>query len=452
MATEVSVASALPSEMNFQLPPSLPMGSKNFEIRVQPVNQQSFVKGNVIQVDIPCGRVGQYLDPTTSYIRYKATYTHAGTNGTDFSYLLGSAYSPFIRQEVYGNNSVLLESINEVGVLTSMLLNISLNDADKKGLSPSLGFDGDNITAYGASANTGHQINKDTSINNLIFEYATPLVGILGTGTDKMFPIGNIFGLRFELTVDDYAFFTKAATANTISGFTISEFEFVANVIELAPEAQALISQANPEKIYIRSQTYRQSSAVLPSSAGVGAYDLLCGIRVSSLKSLFIQTYNSNMVDGKYGSILGNYDQGTCLLINGQAYPQRTLNPAGHPADAFIELQKSLGALSLSVFNGAVSKRGYYKSSTAYSLCLAYTSAVGSIVTSPNQAFLGIDTEVVARKNNLLSGISCNNSPMFFRAQIGATLAAYAHVVNFFGFYDVILEVDVNAKNIIAKF
>lgn len=451
MASEVYAPTALPTEMNYNLPPSLP-SAKNFEIRVQPVNQQSFTKGNVIQFDLPCGRAGQFLDCSTAYIRYKGTYTHAGANGTDFSYLLGSAYSPFIRQEVYGNNSVLLESINEVGVCASMLLNISLNDADKKGLSPSMGFDGDNITAYGASANSGHQINKDTTINNLVFEYATPLIGILGTGTDKMFPIGNIFGLRFELTVDDYANFTKAVTANTISGFTISEVEFVANVIELAPEAYSLIAQANPEKIYIRSQTYRQSSAVLPTSAGVGVYDLLCGIRVSSLKSLFVQTYNSNMVEGKYGSIFANYDQGTCLLINGQAYPQRTINPSGHPADSFLELQKSLGALSLNVFNGAVSKKAYYKSSTAYGLCLAYTNAVANIVTSPNQAFLGIDTEVVARKNNLLSGISCNNSPMFFRAQIGSALSAYAHVVNFFGSYDVILEIDVNAKNIIAKF
>ena len=451
MASEVYAPTAIPNEMNYSLPSSLP-SAKNFEIRVQPVNQQSFTKGNVIQFDIPCGRAGQFLDCSTSYIRYKGVFTHAGTNGTDYSYLLGSAYSPFIRQEVYGNNSVLLESINEVGVCASMLLNISLNDADKKGLSPSMGFDGDNVTAYGASANSGHQINRDATINNLIFEYATPIIGILGTGTDKMFPIGNIFGLRFELTVDDYANFTKAVTANTISGFTISEVEFVANVVELSPEAYSLIAQANPEKIHIRSQTYRQSSAVLPTSAGVGVYDLLCGIRVSSLKSLFIQTYNSNMVEGKYGSIFANYDQGTCLLVNGQAYPQRTIAPCPHPADSFTELQKSLGALSFNVFNGAVSKRAYYKSSTAYGLCQAYTTAVANIVSSPNQAFLGIDTEVVARKNNLLSGISCNNAPMFFRAQIGSALSAYAHVVNFFGFYDVILEVDVNAKNIIAKF
>jgi hypothetical protein len=267
-----------------------------------------------------------------------------------------------------------------------------------------------------------------------------------------MFPIGNIFGLRFELTVDDYVNFTKATTANAVSGFTITDVEFVANVIELSPEAQSLITQANPEKIHIRSQTYRQSSAVLSSSAGVGVYDLLCGIRVSSLKSLYIQTYNSNMTDGKFGSVFANYDQGTCLLINGQSYPQRSISPCQKPGDAFMELQKALGALSLSVFNGAIAKNAYYRSSTAYGLCQAQTSAVANIVTAPNQAFIGIDTEVVARKNNLLSGISCNNSPMFFRAQIGATLAAFSHIINFFGFYDVILEIDVNAKNIVAKF
>ena len=130
-AQDVSVAPALPIEMNFELPSSLP-SAKNYEIRVQPVNAQSFIAGNVVQVDIPCGRRGQYLDPSTTYIRFKATYTHAGTAGTDYARLLGSAYSYFIKQEVYANNSVVLESINEVGVLTSMLLNCQLNDADKK--------------------------------------------------------------------------------------------------------------------------------------------------------------------------------------------------------------------------------------------------------------------------------------------------------------------------------
>jgi len=41
---------------------------------------------------------------------------------------------------------------------------------------------------------------------------------------------------------------------------------------------------------------------------------------------------------------------------------------------------------------------------------------------------------------------------MFFRAQIVNALAAVNHTVNFFGNYDVILEIDVASKSIIAKF
>jgi len=127
MATEIIVPSALPQEMNFALPASLP-SCKNFEIRVQPINAQSFTAGNTIQIDIPSGRKGQYLDCSTTYLRYKVSFQHAGvTTGADYSHLIGSAYSFFSRQEVYGNNSVQLESIGELGVLANMLLNSQLN-------------------------------------------------------------------------------------------------------------------------------------------------------------------------------------------------------------------------------------------------------------------------------------------------------------------------------------
>ena len=181
-ATDINVGSALPNEMNYQLPASLP-AAKNFEIRVQPVNAQSFTAGNVVQIDLPCGRPGQYLDPTTTYIRFKATFTKPGTwvAGTDYARLLGSAYSFFIKQECYGNNSVLLESINEVGVLANMLLNIQMNDSDKRGLSPALGFDWS--SALFASATAGHKIgftDSNTNLDGWVFEYAIPLIGILG--------------------------------------------------------------------------------------------------------------------------------------------------------------------------------------------------------------------------------------------------------------------------------
>ena len=132
--------------------------------------------------------------------------------------------------------------------------------------------------------------------------------------------------------------------------------------------------------------------------------------------------------------------------------------PTAYNEDCFMELQKSFGALNCNVFNGCMAKIGYYTGSTSYQQMPVYASAVPTtasgttIFTAPNQFYLGVDVEVVARKANLLSGINVNSTPMFFRAQIGASLAAQQHTLNFFGYYDLILEIDVVAKNIVAKF
>ena len=79
------------------------------------------------------------------------------------------------------------------------------------------------------------------------------------------------------------------------------------------------------------------------------------------------------------------------------------------------------------------------------------TLTVANALALSNQFYIGIDTEVVARKDSLLSGINVNSSPMFFRAQINTALSI-AYNLNFWGYYDVILEIDKAQKNIIAKF
>ena len=137
-ASDIQSIVSMLVELNFQLPNSLP-ATKTFEVRVAPSNQQSFTSGQVVQIDFPCGKIGQYLDPTT-YIRFKAVYTHTGTAEKNISYLLGSGYSYFNKFEVYGNNSVTLETINEYGLLANTLLQTQLNGADKIGLTSSMGF------------------------------------------------------------------------------------------------------------------------------------------------------------------------------------------------------------------------------------------------------------------------------------------------------------------------
>ena len=448
-ASEIIVPSSLGQEFNFQLPASLP-NSKTYEIRVQPVNSQSFTSGNVIQFDLPCNKRGQYLDPTTTYIRFKTTYTHAGAIGTDKSVLLGTGYSYFNKQEVYGNNSITLESINELGVLGNFLINTQLNASDKVGMSPAFGGPD---THTGAISNIGHAINEG-ALNGVTFEYALPLIGILGSGTDKLLPVGSFYSLRLELTMDNFANFTlltSTTALNCITACVISDVEFVGQIIELDNDSQSLIEAQNPNKIHIRTQSYRTATNNI-AGGSVGLIDLLIGTRVSSLKSLYITCVPSNSVEGKFCSVCPNLGQGTCLVLSGLNLPQRTINMVNRPSDAFMELQKSLGALSSTVYNGCVNKTSYYTSSTTTGLCIAYNTNKANIYTAPNSFFMGFNTEIISHRGGLLSGININSSPSFFRCQITSALSAYTHTLYFFAFHDVILEIDVQAKTIVAKF
>jgi hypothetical protein len=277
-----------------------------------------------------------------------------------------------------------------------------------------------------------------------------------------MIPIGEIYGLRYELTMDNFTNFTRAVAGNPVAGTStgvtackLTDFEFVGNVIELSPEAHALVIAQNPDKLRIRSHTYRQASNILaPSSSGTN--DLLVGIRVSSLKSMYLCCSNSGgtnpAIEGKFAGINPNLDQGTCYIVAGNNIPQRALSPSSKISDAYMSTQKALGALSFDIFNGAISKNAYAIAATTYGLCNNFNGDRDNIMTRPNQFFLGVDMEVVSRKQNLLSGINVNSSPMFFRAQIGSALSAHTYNLNFFGYYDVILEIDRAQKNIVAKF
>ena len=444
-ARDLQVPSAMPKEFDYTLPASLP-ACKTYEFRVQPVNSQTFTAGNVVQFDLPAGRQSAYLDTSTTYVKFKATYTHVGAAGTNYSYLLGSGYSYFQKSETYSGSS-LLETINEHGVLANLMCNMQLNSADKVGLAPGFGFSDSQVTTL---TNCGHPINFN-ALNALTFTYALPIIGILGSGTEKFFPIGAIQSLRHELTVDAYANITAGVTASKVNGLTLSEFELVGQIVEMDATPQSMIEMANPNVIHIRSTSWRTATNFLGAGAN-GLQDLLIGTRVSSLKSIFATFSPSNAPEGKFGSVCPNLGQGTCFVLGGQNLPQRTLNPVNHPADCFLETQRSIGALSSTVFNGCICKAAYNTSSTAQGQMLAYNTDIATVATAPSTFVLAINTETVSHRGGLLSGINVNTSPSFLRCQIVSALSAFVHTMYCFAMMDVILEFDVNAKTCVAKF
>ena len=208
----------------------------------------------------------------------------------------------------------------------------------------------------------------------------------------------------------------------------------------------------NSSKIHISSQSYHKSTNTLIANAGSGLYNLLIGARCSSLKSMYISVSSADAIEKKFAGVNPNLTQGSCLIIGGLSFLQRTINPLYHPSDAFISLQKSIGALSIANYNGCINKVGYCTSSTTTGLMIAYNTAIANALSNPNQFYLGFDTETIMHRGGLLSGININSTPSFFRCRVDSQLSAYVHTLYFFAYHDVILEIDVLAKNIIAKF
>ena len=86
---------------------------------------------------------------------------------------------------------------------------------------------------------------------------------------------------------------------------------------------------------------------------------------------------------------------------------------------------------------------------------LAYNTTLANITeatSNSSQFVLGINTEIVSHRGGLLSGININSSPSFLRCQIDTAISSNQHTLYFFAYHDVILEIDVNAKTIVAKF
>ncbi len=119
-----------------------------------------------------------------------------------------------------------------------------------------------------------------------------------------------------------------------------------------------------------------------------------------------------------------------------------------------------MGALNCVNYNGCISKTGHYIGSTASGLLQAFDPTVipntvgsqGLATSNPNQFFMGIDTEILQRKNSLLPGISNYGGGLMLRANITTLLSENTHSLYFYDFYDVVSEVDCVSKTIISKY
>ena len=154
----------VPAELVFNLPASM-LDSRKIEQRIQPYSQSTYnSSGQVAKFTIP-QTDRTLISGQTMYLTGNLDISGlTGTVDTDTYAILGTFYSLFSRQVINANGTVL-ETIERPGELVNMLINMTMNSAEKMAQSNSFGTGGQIPLVQVASASSSVNYIPDGTTN-----------------------------------------------------------------------------------------------------------------------------------------------------------------------------------------------------------------------------------------------------------------------------------------------
>ena len=381
-----------------------------------------------------------------------------------------------------------METTNEYGQLCNFLLDTSLTQSDKAGLSPLIGTNWNStiLTAGASYANNANcpqiQVPGDRSgisfITDTAYSTTTPytfclplLSGVVGVNASKMIPVGALNSpIRLEMTLssnDDAIYYGTAGAGAT---WQLVNVEFNACFVELYDDILSSQFQSGIPQ-YISTTTYRQASTYIPSATS-GEFTTLLPFRCASLNALYarfrnfstaVQGANATAAYRKSSSINPNFSS-VYFRISSSIYPNKPIylingQLVSSGGEGYAELMKSFHALSQSIGNSAITHNNYNVCATATKgWTIGYTPSSKLAQTTQSSGATGLDTHANAfaigiecqsmsnRNDQILSGISTLNSQIFFTAVVnsGATCGGtnnYNYTADFFAQLDMILVI-----------
>lgn len=375
-------------------------------------NSSSYTQQQTILIDIPCGRPNTFLDQSQSYLKMKVAIA---TQNAIFD---GTASSIISRLDIY-HASNLIESITDYNVLASLLFDFSCGS--------DTWFSTCNVMMGSSSATNRQGLAVAAAASATV---CLPLIsGVVGTLADKYLPLGEMSGgdLRLEITLasDD------VGLVNAVDGtvMTVSEVEFVCQIVELSDDAGRQIRQMNGGNYQIHGTSFRGYTNSM--SAVAGTQSLLVPARFTSLKSLLVATRNSaSAVAALAHSVSGRSRDNISsaqLRVGSLSVPQKAID-CTTVSEPFAELLKAFHAISISDYSTLVNRTTY---DSANSAAADHTYAWA----------IGFELESFSLKNDVLqSGINSISQNIFLDLTCSTALTA-AYTINTFACIDHMLTV-----------
>lgn len=446
---DVPNSMALPQSVQLNLRPNA-VPAKRTRLNIQPYTQpgptNDITSNSLIQFYIPARRNTMY-DPQTMYLRGTITGVVSANNR---ALLNRNAFSVLNRLQVYGQDSTLLEDIQNYNDLCHALMDIQMSREDKYALSTMYGSSPDlqqsattfqgtaaeiraavaDATATAALLNARLALATTNLTDNGVrfadanatLDFCIPIVSSFGLLADKMMPVGWLNAdLRFDFytelpNVAFRAHDVDFANPEAVTAYKLANLELVVDSIEFDPSAMAMVSQFAPPTgpLFLHASTYKTYNSSFENGAN-GFRTTLLPHRSLSVKQVLATSHlpNDDGVDSfarvfPYGG--ANLQLG--LNIGGSKFPQK---PISNVAEAFAELQKSQHAFNQLILNGSINR-------TEYSKFQASASSIANALTC--KPVIGFDTEIYDKKGStIINGQNWTGLNVFIEGNISTNLA-----------------------------
>ena len=469
---------ALTGDMMLGLKPSAPR-SRAYRVSIAPNNKQVFGPTDCIYIDIPTSRPNTWYDPAQSYLKFSVQCSAtAACNAIDGIYVDNTAYSFFSRLDIY-NGSNLLETIGQYGALCNTILDATLTESDKAGLSCMIGsnplttiYNPANaaLGAYGtvnACQSMGDRSGlmlKAVAVANGIGTaipqtFCLPMMsGIIGVNASKMIPVGSLrapISLQIYTAANDDAIFYGLVGVGAL--WQIVNVEFVATYVEVLDDNFGQhFDPSIPQ--YISTKSWRESAFTIPANTA-GENTALLAFRMASITNILGRFRNcTSNVQGvtataayRTSSSVNPSMSYYYFKVGSQIYPNKPVycfntGLTGNGAEAFAELMKSFHSLDTVHGNSALTYSQYNVSTNAIGNWtgpfIPSLKAQGAYDTANNAFCIGQEFESFCHKSDtILSGLSTLNTNLFFTYGVaaGQTTGAVGVTAEFYAQYDLIL-------------
>lgn len=432
------MTTVLPNSVNYtESLPSLPDNTTQIPVVGMAINGQTFSPGQQIQVDL-LNR--GFLVPDSLYIRYTITATTTGT-ATASSFMLGCpVYTPINRLDVQVGSQTI-DTIQNYNNVMNLLSNTTLDISQKYGQQSIFGYQALNATGNAIAVPTLEQLDGRELLwaaGAQVFSVGAPLMCVL-SNADKLLPLFSMPQVRLVFTVESLSSMFVNGTAQTVSGFSISNFELCYKIVDMGGAVEEMVRNMG-DKIYVKSQSFAAASQTL-ASATSGYVELIYNQRYASVKSLFV--VNGGTAASSVNKAFDSYDITSnngdySFTVGGVIYPQKAISTVVNRAGGLMELKSALGSIYDKNNNFAINSIEY-----------AYISANTTTAAAPAKFYIGTSVEKL-NSDSLLTGISTQNSAISYRVNIG-TATSQAHTCTLIVNYDALFEIDTVNRQVSLK-